>query len=370
MRRQRLSFLFAILIATPASTAELLGHFEPTGDMIRARSGHTATLLNDGRVLFAGGSGDRVAEIYDPSTRTFTRTGDMTAGRRGHSATLLADGRVLIAGGAPWSTSAEIYDPATERFAATGDVLEDQFKQAATLLPDGRVLIVGGERYAPPFPTAARPELYDPATGTFSFAALHGGAVWPTANVLPDGKILIIAGNPPALYDPATATFSFTGAMLETGYLYEVEWHAATSLRDGSVLLTGGNDDGTCGGFNYAELYDPSSGQFRIVGPMTTARDIHTATLLQDGKVLIAGGGEGWCSTPTISSTELYDPEKRSFTAAGHMTRSRREHTATLLNDGSVLIAGGTFYEPGGTLQSAELYVPAYAHTGRTRSRR
>ena len=159
MRKERLSFLFAILIATPASTAELLEHFEPTGDMIRARSGHTATLLNDGRVLIAGGSGDRVAEIYDPSTRTFTRTGDMTADRRAHSATLLADGRVLIAGGAPWSTSAEIYDPATERFAATGDVLEDQFKQAATLLPDGRVLIVGGERWAPPFPTAARPEL-------------------------------------------------------------------------------------------------------------------------------------------------------------------------------------------------------------------
>src|SRR5437588_9991470 len=126
MRKQRLlSSLCAILIATPASAAELLGHFEPTGDMIRARSGHTATLLNDGRVLIAGGSGDRTAELYDPSTRTFTRTEDMTADRRGHSATLLADGRVLIAGGSRFSTSAEIYDPATQTFTATGEMLED-----------------------------------------------------------------------------------------------------------------------------------------------------------------------------------------------------------------------------------------------------
>ena len=366
--RQIALILLTLFVVGPVSSAELLGHFEPTGDMIQARAGHTATLLTDGRVLIAGGSGDLTAELYDPSTRTFKRTGDMTAARGGHSATLLADGRVLIAGGP--GPNAEIYDPAKERFTATGEMLEDQFNHAATLLPDGKVLIVGGERPTPPFPTAARPELYDPDNGTFSFATPHEIGVWPTANVLPNGKILIIAANPPSLYDPATGQFGSTGPMIEPGYQYAVEWHAATSLRDGSVLLTGGNDDWTCGGFNYAELYDPLSGTFHVVGPMTTPHDIHTATLLQDGRVLVVGGGEGWCHMSTSSSAELYDPETRRFTSAGHMTRSRSEHTATLLNDGTVLIAGGFSYWPFDVAQSSELFVPAYARSGRTRAHR
>ncbi|MCM2315411.1 MAG: hypothetical protein NDJ92_09710 [Thermoanaerobaculia bacterium] len=57
------------------------------------------------------------------------------------------------------------------------------------------------------------------------------------------------------------------------------------------MLVTGGNDDWTCGGFARAELYDPATGQFRGVGTMTESHDIHTAALLPDGKVLIAGGG-------------------------------------------------------------------------------
>jgi hypothetical protein len=298
----------------------------------------------------------------------------MTAARNGQAATLLADGRVLITAGGGL-TSAEIYDPATETFTATGAMLEDQFNHAATLLPDGKVLIVGGERSAPPWPTAARAELYDPATGTFSFAAayagrgslyLAGGPIWPTANALPDGRVLIAGENPPEIYDPTAASFSFARSMIT--YASGMEWHAATSLRDGTVLITGGNDDLTCGGFANAETYNPFSGIFRVVGPMTVTRDIHTSTLLSDGTVLITGGGEGWCGGSTLDSAEIYDPATRSFTAAGMMTHSRTMHTATLLNDGTVLIAGGDAYWPASVARSAELYRPATSRTGRTRS--
>jgi hypothetical protein len=142
------------------------------------------------------------------------------------------------------------------------------------------------------------------------------------------------------LYDPATMRFSSTGTMAEETYQHGIEWHATTSLRDGSVLITGGNDDNTCGGFSNAEIYDPSSRTFHAVGPMTISRDIHTSTLLPDGTVLIAGGGDGWCGSSTHATAEIYDPVARTFTATASMAQRRSAHTATLLNDGSVLITG------------------------------
>lgn len=365
-----LPVLLGILTFSEAAGAQLGGMFVATGDMTAARFDHTATLLADGRVLITGGTRDSQrlssAELYDPSTATFAPTGGMTDARAAHTATLLRDGRVLIAGGL--GSSAELYDPTTGTFTATGSMIEDQFGHTATLLATGKVLIAGGERVNPPWPTAARAELYDPVTSTFSLAGAYagsgtlypsaGGPVWPTANALPDGKVLIVGENPPEIYDPTNGTFSFTGRMLDPVYQYGMYWHAGTSLTNGTVLVTGGNDDLTCGGFANAEIYDPSSGTFSVVGNMTRSRDIHTATLLRDGTVLLTGGGEGGCSQPTLDSAELYDPRSRSFVAVGRMTRSRSLHTATLLNDGRVLIAGGMSYWPFNTTRSAEIYVP------------
>ena len=111
------------------------GAFTATGAMTIARSWHTATLLNNGQVLIAGGvtnssfSATASAELYDPTRGTFSPTGNMTAPRAAHSAILLPDGRVLIAGGSsslgenvPWLTTAEIYDPSTGTFTATSDM--------------------------------------------------------------------------------------------------------------------------------------------------------------------------------------------------------------------------------------------------------
>ena len=380
-----LSVLFGILAFGQPAKAQLRGTFVPTGDMTTARSQHRATLLADGRVLITGGYGENLqilssAELYDPSTGTFARTGDMSAARRAHTATLLSDGKVLIAGGIDdraypyYLSSAELYDPATGTFIATGAMIEAQGIHTATLLGNGEVLIAGGGRAGT---TAAFPELYDPAPGSFSLAGgyagmgtAYGGPVGPTASLLPGGRVLIVAENPPEIYDPISRTFSFTGRMIESNYQYGVEMQAASSLRDGTVLITGGNDDNTCGGFNNAEIFDPSSGTFRVVRPMTISRDFHTSTLLHDGSVLLTGGGDGWCGTPTHDTAELYDPATRMFVDAGRMTRSRSTHTATLLNDGTVLIAGGVSYWPLNTARSAELYRPASALSGRRRGRR
>jgi WD40 repeat protein len=369
MRNAILLFLLAA-----SAAAQSIGTFTPTGTMTVARTGHTATLLNDGRVLITGGAADASAELYDPSTGAFTPTGSTTTPRGGHTATLLRDGRVLLAAG--WNATAEIYDPTSGTFTPTGSLLEDQGGQTATLLPDGKVLVAGGERVAPPWPTAARAELYDPATGTFSFASDYaeagtqyasGGPVWPTANLLGDGRVLIAGENPPEIYDPASRSFSVTGRM--PNYSYGMFWHAATTLRDGTVLVTGGiSNDTSCDGLANAELYDPSSGTFAILSPMSQSREIHTSTLLQDGTVLITGGGDGWCHSSTDDTAELYVPSTRSFVAAGRMAISRTEHTATLLKDGTVLIAGGAQFWPYSTTNRAEIYRPANTGSGRRRS--
>ena len=125
------------------------------------RDRHTATLLQDGRVLVVGGGGEGYAsrtsvELYDPATGTFSRTGSLKTGRWLHTATLLSDGRVLIAGGRSPNdstyASAELYDPRTGKFTSTGSMKASRQQHTATLLPDGRVLIAGG------FQQKARPD--------------------------------------------------------------------------------------------------------------------------------------------------------------------------------------------------------------------
>lgn len=147
---------------------------------------------------------------------------------------------MLLAGGSrEGPVSAELYDPSTGTFTPTGDTMT-RGRNVAILLNNGKVLIA-----------AARAELYDPATGTFTVTGAYardstlypgsGGPVSPTATLLPDGRVLIAGDNRAELYDPGTGTFSLTGAM--TTNSYGVYWHTATLLTNGRVLVAGGTDE-------------------------------------------------------------------------------------------------------------------------------
>jgi hypothetical protein len=349
-----------------------------------------AVKLADGRVLISQSCGP-AAELYDPASGTFTPTGSLTATRAGKTMTRLGDGRVLVTGGynctdaeqaGVWA-SAEVYDPATGTFSPTGSMGTPRSSHTATLLADGRVLVTGGNPGENPlgsqsivlasYRTAATSanilrsaELYDPVTGTFSptgsmryFRDRH------TATLLQDGRVLVVGGGGEGydsrteveLYDPATGRFSETGSVRRGRML-----HTATLLQDGRVLIAGGRAPN---GRTYApaEVYDPRAGTFSPAGSMDSGRQQHTATLLDDGRVLIAGGyhsevnGANW---DVLSSAELYDPGTGSFTPAGSMGQRRMEHTATLLDDGRVLIAGGVDFlsKSGADLSSALLYQP------------
>ncbi len=281
--------------------------------------GHTATLLPNGKVLLAGGfvnsvwdygpsASDNGAGLYDSATGVFSGTGNMTANRGGHTATLLANGKVLIAGGADQDqtgtglASAELYDPSTGTFTRTGSMAVGRFLQTATQLQNGKVLIVGGALTSASDPVATA-EVYDPATGTFTITGEMATArERHTATLLADGRVLVVggatsagAGDPTAtaeVYDPSTGSFSVTGSMAESR-----TYHTATLLPSGKVLIAGGGDENST-----AEVYDPATGSFSITGGMEAGRSGHTATLLPNGSVLVAGGG----IFAGLESAELY----------------------------------------------------------------
>jgi hypothetical protein len=360
------ALLLVFLIYTPALNAQAPGAFIPTGNMTTPRVSHTATLLLNGKVLITGGndptrSGASLAsaELFDPDTGMFTATGDMTTPRTSHTATLLPDGRVLIVGfNSPSFGTAELYDPSTGIFSPTGTMVGGW--GSATLLNTGKVLITGGP---------AGNEIYDPLTGTFAATGEFApeppnpygdsvGLTWVPNIPLPNGKVLI-AGEPSAqLYDPFTGTFSLAGTMA-TRPFGEIPWYiegrSGTLLPNGKVLLAGGEHE-DLGYFAQAELYDPTSGTFGAIGNMTRNRDDQTATLLRDGTVLLAGAQYGG----PVASSELYLAATQTFIPTADMNTPRFFHTATLLMDGIVLIAGG--YTAWGAVSlnsnSAELYVP------------
>ncbi len=122
--------------------------------------------------------------------------------------------------------------------------------------------------------------------------------------------------------------------------------HTATLLADGRVLVAGGLDiDGAAAegvevkAFTSSEVFDPATKEWTVTGSMTLGRAFHTATLLRDGTVLVAGGGEA--NETAATSAELYDPSTGRWTAVGSMAESRLGHTALLLPSGAVLVVGG-----------------------------
>ncbi|WP_053066700.1 Ig-like domain repeat protein [Archangium gephyra] len=331
-----------------------------TSSMATARYGHTSTLLLNGKVLAAGGTGAgssssppvSSAELYDPLTGTWSATGSLPAPLIDHTATLLLDGKVLVAGGnsstSYYLANAQLYDPATGAWSATGSLKTGRHWHTATLLHNGKVLVAGGSGASGGYLTSA--ELYDPATGTWSTTGPSTqGSVWHTATLLPNGKVLVAGGfrvSRAELYDPTTGTWSATSPL--GSWLY---WHTATLLATGKVLVAGGSDDSKS--VASALLYDPATGTWSGTGAPAYPRDSHSATLLPDGKVLVVSGADSTSYTFWLVNSELYDPATGTWSTTNAMGRLRYRHAATLLPNGSVLVSGGI---NSGPIADTELY--------------
>jgi hypothetical protein len=366
MNRSRLLlvtlFTFTFAIAAIAfrpdvSAAARVGSVTPAAPMLEPRSGQTATLLPDGKVLIAGGMRRnqdfyKSAELYDPATGKFQLTGEMSVGRVGHVAVLLRSGKVLIAGG--WighgaTDSAELYDPATGKFTSAAKLTVLRGEARATMLANGDVLITGGDNQDGPAGHLASAEIFRAATLTFqATGAMHQARFAHTATLLNDGRVLVVGGHGEKLnasaeiYDPKTGKFSETGSLAVARYK-----HAAGLLADGQVLIAGGSDERDWNGnLSSVEIYDPHTGKFTAASSMSDSRfklpDV--AVQLGSGRLLIAGGSK---------EVEVFDPASGRFLMASGQISDRWHYmTETKLRDGSVLLAGGYANNDQGTAQT------------------
>jgi hypothetical protein len=304
----------------PATFAEIYdattGAFSMAGWIVDVTGCQSAVALLDGRVLLAGctaGADTDANFLYDPSHQSWRPTGAMTLPRQYFTATLLVDGRVLIAGGWPlgvdthrsWPAQAELFDPSTGSFTLTGSLHTPRESATATRLADGRVLIAGGDEH-PVQEVIAQAEIYDPASGTFSAT---GNMVTPrefdSATLMSDGRVLLVGGDsvgtgPLAsaeVFDPGSGLFAATNS-LPGGPNQGRHDPATVLLKDGRLLVLGGSNE-RLEPFNTAFLFDPVTGTFSSTGSMAESKSHPAAALLPDERVLVWGGED---------TAELYLP--------------------------------------------------------------
>jgi N-acetylneuraminic acid mutarotase len=366
------------------------GAWSQTGAMSSPRAGDTATLLPNGEVLVAGGNSSfsnvyptlATAELYNPTSGAWTLTGSMSAARENATATLLNNGEVLVAGGCcsdpnsdAWQT-AELYNPATGTWSSAGSMSSPRDDASATLLPSGKVLVAGGYTGGAAGVSLSSADLYDPATNTWSPAAAMPAALWgQSATLLADGTVLVAGGyaggqtTAATIYDPTLNTWTATGSMVTAR-----AFQSAVLLPSGNLLMVGGNQIAISAAklrsgaakpagpsrpptrpkaLAFAgtsltpttEEYNPSTKQWTVAAGLNIPRNGSAATLLADGRVLVAGGVDA--NGNTIGAAEVYDPAVGSWSAAASLTTASEGQSATLLPNGQLLVAGG--YAAGGT---------------------
>ena len=365
--------LSAIFLEAAWPRAALAGTWNPTGSLNVRRASHTATLLNDGTVLVAGGLNDFSYDYINNVERYYPGTGwvavsPLNQGRSTHTATLLNDGTVLVAGGigsggVGYLAHVEKYYPGLDWGLRTPMGTARAF-HTATLLANGLVLVAGGKTTG---------EVVLNTTEIFNNTGAGGVGIWSpeasmntarhlhTATLLNDGRILVAGGYNGAsssyasveIYDPVTNAWGEVENLSTSR-----AGHTATLLPNGKVLVVGGHSS-TIGVLNTAEVYDPVSDSWtRTANDLAIYRLAHTATLLSDGRVLVAGGTGVPESYNDIA--ELYSPATNTWSTDTPLGIARQKHTATRLADGRVLVAGGSGPWTGTSfyLTSAELYTP------------
>jgi hypothetical protein len=333
---------------------------KPGPAMTQARSGQAAARLADGRVLIIGGivpftgtcemactdPATANVEIYNPNTGKFNSDGSLAGPRSNGQALLLNDGRVLVSGGTGEYgqdlVTLDLYDPGRGTSVVVDSPADIPLPNdaAVVLLADGRVLLAGGS-YALDT-TSNVTVIFDPTSRGFStgplMAEARKGAV---ATLLPDGRVLLVGGEGSAgNYDSAEVidpSQPLSQPMLVTSQAYP---ETSTLLSDGRVLVTEAvpNSSAGCGTPAVSEVFDPRTEMFTPLGPMSTPRTESTAIKIPDGRVLFFGGMDSNCGA--VDTVEAFDPGSGTFHVIATGFPKIGDITATLLDDGEILITG------------------------------
>jgi hypothetical protein len=357
------------------------GTWSSTGSMHFKREYFTATLLDDGDVLVAGGfstcdddfcSDARQAELYNPKSGTWSTTGSMHVAREQFTATLLTNGEVLAAGGlneggfngnGKTFSEAELYNPKSGTWTATGSMSEPRYGQAAVLLPTTDwVLVAGGS-------SDSTSEVYEPTLGQWvPTGSLSTPRTDLTATVLSNGNVLAIGGS------------DTDGAPQATAEVYENSPGPLVAFSPGSVTF-GGQQVGTTGPVQNVTVSNDGTADLDVSGVDVSGADpadfvaqpscgvvapgsscsvgvqfAPTAIDLRQATVGVADDAPG---SPQGFAVSGYGRGPGSWTPTGSLAMARDEAAATLLGDGDVLIAGGEDAPYQGSLSDAELYDPS-----------
>lgn len=399
--------------------------FTRVGQMQEPRVHHTATALRSGKVLITGGmdrmtplyeagykcpevggercrrcTGTTTAELFDPATGTFSPL-TMPVPRACHTATLLADDSVLLVGGggepeeygtlglvgAPVGTLTHYKDGAFEQLETKLNV--PRFGHVAVLRPDSNLLFVGYGRTAlglvgPPvteepiaevldvgnapgglFSTSPAPTATPVVCDSSQSSDCPNARAYPAAVLVRNGDVLIVGGQENELNQTKPSNevdaFDFDASSFRSpkpaALLSVVSKPALSVLPTGKVMLVG--QTAPC------QLIDDTSYEFVGAAALSVARGWHSATLLPDGKILVAGGSVGTVgltgADAVRDSAELFDPATMTNAVLpAAMTSRRLGHSATLLpgfgnGPDRVLLVGGlatAFEGPGGTLET------------------
>lgn len=303
----------------------------------------------------SGGGASTAAPSFEPGY-TLTNLGKMKSPRYYHTATLLDDGRVLVTGGhnsivnhapipAPVA-STELLDPITGTSTAGPDLNQARGRHTATKTPDGLVFLMGGPYLI---------ECFDPQSNTVrGVGALNPPREGHSSVLLPSGKILVVGGGSSVcdLFDPAT------GATQQVGWLHSLDGRtsldrsslSAHLMPNGKVLIAGGFGStpewGYLGPMKVAEIFDPATNLCTLTTPLNLARCFHGSLTLPDGKIMILGGmGFDGTTRQSLASTEIFDPDTGGFAVGPSMVSPRHDFKIAPLQDGRFYISGGQSYK-------------------------
>lgn len=379
------------LAATPAALTASL----PSGRALMATFKNAVLGPSQGDVILAGGGaggllgavGLRTSDVYDAATMTARPGPLLTVARALNTSTVLQNGKVLLAGGVDQAglvlASAELYDPATNTFTSTGSMSIARGAHAAALMADGRVLVVGGTTIFTDAVQAlanaqATAEIYNPATGLWSAAAGMGvRRLAPGLDALPNGKILmsggfevtVILGIPiPTgsvatckLYTPASNSWANAANMPNSRAVHSLN---TLLMQDGRLLVSGGATSGPdltqATAIAATDAYNAITNTWTQLPAMALPRSGHSVTQLADGRVFACGGAQGTLTAPTsLDLVQVFTPSTNTWSPAlTPLSTTRAGHGAAVTPDGMLVLFGGNGGPTNTSLSSIETIHP------------